>query len=343
MKKHIGDLIITKDTIVDFTEITGFLKIENGVNFSAPKLKVIGGGLYIHANTNLEALTTVGGHLSIHDNTNLEALTTVGGDLYIYDNTKLEALTTVGGGLYIHANTNLEALTTVGGDLSIYDNTNLEALTTVGGDLSIHDNTNLEALTTVGGGLYINSNSNLEASALTTVGGDLYIRANAKLETNNLINKQDPKAKEFCKKALEKSFKKRKFVKIDGILSFLISVKAIKNIKIFKVKIVGKLDVSFIIQKGGVYSHGKTIKEAKDSLKYKLSDRDTSEYKKWTLDTIVTQAKAIQAYRAITGACEQGTKLFCESQKLKAKYTIREVIELTEGKYKNDVFREFFK
>ena len=125
-------------------------------------------------------------------------------------------------------------------------------------------------------------------------------------------------------------------------MSFLISVKTIKSLKLFKVKIVGKLEVSFIIQKGEVFSHGKTIKEAKDSIKYKLSDRDTTRFKKWKLTDSKNLTSLINAYRAITGACELGTRHFCESSKLKPKYTVKEVIELTKGKYGNEQFKAFF-
>ena len=44
-KVHTGDLIVTKDTEIDFDEITGFLRIENGIKFVAKKLKKVGGDL----------------------------------------------------------------------------------------------------------------------------------------------------------------------------------------------------------------------------------------------------------------------------------------------------------
>jgi hypothetical protein len=286
----------------------------------------------------------VGGDLRVDGNANLDALTTVGGDLYVYGSAKLDALTTVGGYLYVDGNANLDAsaLTTVGGDLYVDGNANLDALTTVGGYLYVYGSAKLDALTTVGGDLRVDGNANLDASALTTVGGDLYVYGSAKLDAPNIKNQNSDKATAIAKKALATALKKQKLIKIDGILSFLVSVKAIKNIKIFKVKIVGKLEVSFIVQKCEVYSHGKTIKEAKDSLKYKLLTRDVSEFKKWKLTDTKKIVELIQAYRAITGACEFGVKSFCEGQKLKPEYTIKEVIELTDGKYGNKEFVRFF-
>jgi hypothetical protein len=47
---------------------------------------------------------------------------------------------------------------------------------------------------------------------------------------------------------------------------------------------------------------------------------------------------------AITGACSSGTRHFVEGlPKVKAKYTVKEVIELTKGQYNNNLYNEFFK
>ena len=270
----------------------------------------------------------------------------VTGYLYVDRSAKLDAplLTTVGGDLYVDGSAKLDAplLTTVGGDLYVDGSAKLDALTTVGSYLRVYGSEKLDAplLTTVGGYLRVDGSAKLDA--LTTVGGYLRVYGSAKLDAPNIKNKSDDKAKAIATKALAAAFKKRKLVKVDGILSFLISVKTIKSLKLFKVKIVGKLEVSFIIQKGEVFSHGKTIKEAKDSIKYKLSDRDTTRFKKWKLTDSKNLTSLINAYRAITGACELGTRHFCESSKLKPKYTVKEVIELTKGKYGNEQFKAFF-
>jgi hypothetical protein len=92
----------------------------------------------------------------------------------------------------------------------------------------------------------------------------------------------------------------------------------------------------------GKYSHGKTLAEAKRGLIYKLSSRDTSAYKKWTLNTTVSLVEAISAYRAITGACEQGVRNFCEGLTLPKKLTIGKVIKLVRGQYGFDIFEKFF-
>ena len=101
--------------------------------------------------------------------------------------------------------------------------------------------------------------------------------------------------------------------------------------------------VTYVIEKDGVFSHGETIKKARESFIYKISNRDTSQYNDLNLDDIVSKEEAIKMYRVITGACEFGTKNFVKSlAKVKSSYSIRELIELTSGRYGSEKFKEFF-
>ena len=126
---------------------------------------------------------------------------------------------------------------------------------------------------------------------------------------------------------------------VDDILSNVLSKKG----NIFKVKNYNDEHISYIIKDGDIYSHGKTIKEAKDSLMYKISNRDTSMYKDLTLESIVTKEQAIKIYRTITGACEYGTRYFVENNKSRIEeFTINDVIQLTEGQFGNEEFKKFF-
>ena len=128
-----------------------------------------------------------------------------------------------------------------------------------------------------------------------------------------------------------------KYRVIDGIFCEVLEHKR----NVYKVKIRG--EISYVVSNGEFYSHGETIKKAKESLIYKLSNRDCSEYMKWTLDTPITKEQAIKSYRAITGACEFGTRHFVESlDKKPRKLTPRKVIALTAGQYGSDKYREFF-
>ena len=127
---------------------------------------------------------------------------------------------------------------------------------------------------------------------------------------------------------------------IDGVKTIILNRK--KNV--IKGLFLEDLKPCYVVGKDGVYSHGKTLKEAKDSLIYKISNRDTSMYKDYTLDTVISFEDAIKMYRVITGACEAGTRNFIENtlKVKKKKYTVSECIELTEGQYGSDKFKEFF-
>lgn len=126
----------------------------------------------------------------------------------------------------------------------------------------------------------------------------------------------------------------------DGILAKIMNRRG----RVCRVVVVGESEPSFVIEDGnGNYSHGKTLAEARDGLLYKLSDRDTSRFAKWTTQTVVTLADAIQAYRAITGACEAGTKHFCQQQgELPEKLSIANAIKRTAGQYGHEQFAAFF-
>ena len=140
------------------------------------------------------------------------------------------------------------------------------------------------------------------------------------------------------------TFLKLGFVFADNILSKLISKKTNKNgMTVYKVQSLTSAKISFCIEVNGIYSHGDTLKQAKDSLIYKISNRDTSMYKDYTLDTVVTFEEGIKMYRVITGACETGTRNFVEGlAKKKKRYTVQEIITATKGQYGNETFKEFF-
>ena len=286
-------------------------------------------------NTDYSQLEEVTGYLYISSATKLEApnLTSVGGGLYIYSGAKLEApnLTSVGGNLYIYSGAKLDNLISVGGYLSINSDAKLDNLISVGGGLSIHSNAKLEApnLKSVGGNLYIYSGAKLEAPNLKSVGGDLYIHSDAKLDAPFL--------------------KGLKYKSIDNYLFIIESEKTKGNITILKgynakgVKdnVIVKAPC-YVVQSGDKYAHGETIKQAKESLIYKIADRNTDEYKGLTLESEVTFEQGVEMYRKITGSCESMTKQFAEANKFKGKKTIQEIIDITKGQYNNSLLEQFF-
>lgn len=130
-----------------------------------------------------------------------------------------------------------------------------------------------------------------------------------------------------------------KHVIADNILSKVVSAKG----GVFKVVNHGQYGESYLIKKNGLYAHGETLREAKESLKYKIANRDTSEYEDYTLDTTMTQEEAITMYMVITGACSYGTRAFVGRQDLTSEeFTVQDIIDLTKGQFGNGILTEFF-
>ncbi len=134
----------------------------------------------------------------------------------------------------------------------------------------------------------------------------------------------------------------REYAEFDGIKCAILSKKG----NVYKTVSFDNFNdgkITYVIEKDGVYSHGETIKDAKESFIYKISNRDTSTYENYTKDTIVSFEEAIKMYRAITGACEAGTRHFVKSlNEVKKEYSIAEIIEITQGNYGAEEFKNFF-
>ena len=204
---------------------------------------------------------------------------------------------------------------------------------TVGGGLDLRSVTSIpEGFNpTVGGGLYLSSVTSIPEGFNPTVGGDLYLRS-----VSRYIGKEVDITIRYL-------WRNKEYIKVDGIFTKIISERG----NVMRVQRIAHKEIEYLVTDGdGRWAHGATLKEAKESLIYKITSRDTSKYNDWTLDTTITHAEAIEAYRVITGACAMGTRHFCESilgDKKKEKYTVAEVIELTKGQYGAESFKEFFK
>ena len=155
---------------------------------------------------------------------------------------------------------------------------------------------------------------------------------------NNTIQTAPFKIKGYLKNGIYSETGKPSII-CDGILSEVISQKG----NIYKVINYGQDKESYIVKDGDICSHGDTLEQAKDNLIYKISNRDTTPYKDWNLLDVKTKEELIKAYRVITGACESGTKYFCENTNIPDKCTVEEAIELTKGQYNSEKFKEFFK
>ena len=133
------------------------------------------------------------------------------------------------------------------------------------------------------------------------------------------------------------------YIIIDNILSRVLS----KRKGIYKVINYGEEKQTYIVQDGDIYSHGESISEAVESIRYKIGNRDKTEYENMSIETELNKIEAIRMYRVITGACEAGTKYFVEQYEKqndkKEIYSIEEIIEMTKGQYGNDKLIQFFK
>ena len=215
-----------------------------------------------------------------------------------------------------------------------------DGVITVGGGLDL-SNTGITSLPdnlTIGGWL------DLRNTGITSLPDNLTVGGGLDLSNTRITSKEREKVKklqnmvEFQLSVQAKlSWQNGRYRIFDGI--FCEVLRKLKNA--YKVKI--ELATKYVVTDGVNYAHGDTIKEARADLMYKISDRDTSQYEDLSLDSVVTKEEAIQMYRAITGACEAGTKHFVGGlKKLKPRYTIAEIIELTEGQFGATDFKNFF-
>jgi hypothetical protein len=191
---------------------------------------------------------------------------------------------------------------------------------------------------TVGGSLYLSGTGITSLPDNLTVGGSLYLSGTGIASKEKEKVKKPQNMVEFKLSVQAKlSWQNGRYRIFDGI--FCEVLRKLKNA--YKVKI--GLATKYVVTDGVNYAHGDTIKEARADLMYKISDRDTSQYEDLSLDSVVTKEDAIKMYRAITGACEAGTKHFVGGlRELKPRYTIAEIIELTEGQFGATDFKNFF-
>ena len=99
-------------------------------------------------------------------------------------------------------------------------------------------------------------------------------------------------------------------------------------------------DAFFVASNDKNNAHGKTMKEAIDELHFKEMSRDVKKYRGMALTTKKSPQDWGLIYRAITGACNYGTKMFMEERKLKKTYTLEEILKETQGAYGSDKFKE---
>lgn len=338
-----GKLILINTDIIDLPNnltVGDYLELWNTCIESIPDNLIVGGSLYLN-DTGIKSLPknlTVGGYLDL-------------------SNTRIKSLPdslTVGSSLFLN-NTDIKSLPdnlTVRRSLELRDTriTSLPNNLTVGCVLDIRD-TRIKSLPdnlTVGDSLDIRSTGITSLPDSLTVGGVLDIRDTRitdNVEVNTTLSpEQQKKIHDLENMALFWERNGVRYIKADGIFSVIDS----HHGNVYKVHTLGQEDKPFYLITDGDnhWAHGATIAEAKADLIYKINDRDTSEYENLTLDDTLSYEEAIVAYRTITGACSIGTKDFIEIRlpsPHKDKYSIREIIKLTEKEYGGKKFAKFFK
>ena len=180
---------------------------------------------------------------------------------------------------------------------------------------------------TVGGWLYLSGTKITALPDNLTVGGGLDLRGTG--ITNPTV-----------KRLRHGEYVPGKYLYADGILTHIKKKKKIGEYTLF----IGKIPNRHVIFDGKHYAHCRTLREGIADLLFKSAiDRGADHYKGISLDDSFAVEELKRMYRVITGACKAGTESFVNSLKdLKDKYTVREVIEMTDGQYNAEKFKAFF-
>ena len=319
----------------------GFLNLR-GIGITAlPEGLTVGGHLDLRE-TGITALPeglTVGGALDLEGCTPITSLPEgliVGGhiDLRGTSITTLPEWLTVGGYLDLEGCTPITSLPeglTVG--LSLYlRGTSITALPeglTVGGNLDLDGCTSITALPeglTVGGGIYFTGTGITDTTKVRRV----------------LTSEQRGKINAVVNRVIEWQWNGRHYIKADDEFTVVDAHRG----NVYRVHYLGKSEQLYLVTDGeGHWAHGETLRDARADLLYKVSDRDVSAYKGLPLDTELPFSELVAMYRTITGACAAGTRNFVENrlpQPRKDRYTIAEMLRLTEGEYGSERIKEFF-
>jgi len=317
--------------------VGGYLNLSSLTSIPEGFNPTVGGSLALNCLTSIpEGFNpTVGGNLYLNSLTSIpEGFNpTVGGNLYLNSLTSIpEGFNpVVGGSLYLNSLTSTpEGFNpTVGGGLWLDRLTAIQEgfNPTVGGNLCLESLTSIpEGFNpTVGGRLWLDSLTSIQEGFNLAVGGSIFCKTGCVYSEN--------------KPAYPLTWQDGKYLLVDSILCEVLNHKG----NVYRVKIVGKKEESYLVTDGTSWAHGETLDKAREDLKYKVQPRDLSEYSSVTAETKFSFEEAVAFYRAVTRACSLGVKNFVESKGLSTdkSYTVGEMLELVEGEYGGDRFNEF--
>ena len=333
--------------------VGGSLYLENCIGItSLPNDLAVGCNLYLRGTgiTSLPDGLTVGCTLDLENCTGITSLPedlTVGGTLDLENCTGITSLPDgliVGGNLYLY-NSSIISLPndlTVGGYLDLRGTciTSLPEDLIVGSTLDLKycvGITSLPESLTVGGDLDLRGTGITSLPKGLTIGESIYLRGTGITDTSNVTLPLSAEARKKINDAQNRpiTWKRdgKEYIKADGMFTAVDS----HHGNVYRVHKIGRDKQLYLVADGdNHWAHGDTLQEARVDLMYKINDRDTSMYDGMTLDSTLTFEEAIAAYRTITGACSPGTRDYINNRlpkPHKAKYTIREIISLTEGEY----------
>lgn len=324
---------------------SGRIDLEGTAITSLPDNLTVGCYLYL-ANTAITSLPnnlTVGGSLHLEGTaiTSLPNNLTVEGSLHLKDTaiTMLPDDLVVGGSLHLKGSAvaTLPANFTIGGALYLKGSaiTSLPDNLTIGRCLYLKGSaiTSLPDNLTVGQSLYLKGTAISSLPDNLTVGDSIYFKDTNITDTSK-VNYNIPNFFEW---------RNSEYIKVDGVFSKVISHKG----NLYKVCIIGLEEEKeqYVVTNGGrKWSYGYTLEKAKRDLIHKISNRNKSRYESLTLDSTLTAEEAIEAYRVITKVCSSETKMFVKYRLTERKdnYTVAEIINLTKGEYRSEIFKDFF-
>ena len=119
----------------------------------------------------------------------------------------------------------------------------------------------------IGGSLDLRSVSSIPDGFNPTVGGDLYLRSGSRYIGASVTTPYI---------SIRYIWRNKEYIKVDGIFTRIIS----ERDKVMKVQRIARKEIEYLVTDGeGRWAHGATLTEAKESLIYKITDRDCSKYK----------------------------------------------------------------
>ena len=200
----------------------------------------------------------------------------------------------------------------------------------------------------VGGSMYLDSVTELPEGFNPTVGWDLSLASvdtlpkgfNPTVEGYVRIKGRALDESEYTRKKMNFIDFKNGHISCDGILMCVTSHKG----NVWKGHKIGSSDNLYLVSDGNSrYAHGKTLKEAKEDLIFKVDGRRPDDFEHLTTESVLSFEESIIAYRVITGACSYGVKDYIRNRlsSKKKEFRMSEVIELTKKEYGGNSFSNF--